>query len=100
MANMSQEQVESFIREKRDKSNKNWDEIAKDLAKAGYVSPRTGKPVVGNTVRYIYYYGFKTQHGPSAAQGGSKVTMIREILKLKTDDKNKLSLITQILDND
>lgn len=97
---MSQEQVESFIREKRDKGNKDWAEIAKDLAKAGYVSPRTGKPVVANTVRYIYYYGFKAQHGPSAAAGGNKVTMIKEILKLKSDDKTKVNLINQILDSD
>lgn len=98
---MSQEDVEKFIRHRRDKENKDWDVITRELARAGYISPRTGRAVRENTVRYIYYYGFKAQHGPAASkQSGSKMTMIREVLKLKTDEKNKLNLITQILEAD
>jgi hypothetical protein len=99
--NINPADVESLIRQKKDKEGKTWDVIAKELAQLGYRSPRTNKPLAAASVRYVYFYGdARKAHGnkrKDSEEETPKLEMISNVLRLKGDAGMKLSLIEQIM---
>lgn len=96
---MTEEQVFEFIRKSyEDKKIKSWDEIAKLLQKAGHVSTRTNRPLIGNAVRHIYY-NFNKKPPIPKSELKTKLDSIRSVLKLKGDSEMKLKLIEQMIDS-
>lgn len=104
MANLTAEQVEAYIRKSRDEERKTWPQIADELKKKGYKSPKTSKPLAEASVRYIYFYGAnsarKNEASPASEAAAMKLNMIKTALKMKSDDKTRVAMITQIIDSD
>lgn len=80
--------------------------ISQELAKGGYTSPTGSGPISPKTVRYIHYYGLRRWGSAAKTKEATvelvhlekKLEMVKNILSLKADAENKLSLIEQILD--
>lgn len=98
---MSTEQVDEFIKKRREQDDKSFQEIATELAKMGVISPKTKKPLPMMTVRYRYYTSTKITKASSNAQAEKQLDMIRKMLALpKADEKVKLQLIQSVLEED
>lgn len=96
-AKMTEEQAQEFIRKGYEDDGKDFHEITRDLAKAGYVSEKTGRPLPWGTVRYRYYH--RKGAAPKKDQEAlSQLSMIRAMLKLNIDDEVKVKLVNQVLD--
>ena len=98
---MSGEQIDAFIRKRREEDDKSFQEIATELAKMGITSPKTRKPLPMMTVRYRYYNQSKVGKANAAGQAEKQLDMIRKMLALpKADEKVKLQLIQSVLEED
>jgi hypothetical protein len=96
---MTDDQVYEFIRARwEDKKMRSWDEIAKQLQKAGYSSKRTLGPLSAAAVRSIYY-NFHKKPAMAPIVLRAKLDSLRAVLALKGDADTKLKLIEQMINN-
>lgn len=98
------EDVFEFVRDKWENTpstKRDWDQVARDLAKAGHRSARKGGPLTGNACRTIYYNFKKGLYGksrPSITKYKGLVDNIKAALMLKADDRTVRQLITQMIE--
>lgn len=107
--NMTEGQIDEFIRRSKDIERMSWEEITEKLKDMGYKSRRTGKFLTEGTVRFRYYMnpgvnagasGQTTMYNLNPELSGANRTLdlIKTALKMKTDDRSKLAFIQQIVE--
>jgi len=107
---MSEAEVNEFIRKCKDEERLTWGQIANRLGKMGYKSRRNGKPLSVMTVRFRYYNPGRVEERKVAQWGGSAhpirtsaegsdraLELIRSVMKMKTDADGKIAFIEEIL---
>lgn len=91
---MSDVELRGHVKRLRDDQNLTFEEIAEKLTEMGHVTKRGGGAIAPATARFYYY----DKAGPSSSPAmENKLTMIKTVLAMKTDDKSKVQLIGEIL---
>jgi hypothetical protein len=92
---MKPDDVYEWLKKRYKGNMKEFEDLAKDLAKTGHKSARTGRPLNAGGLRAFYY----NYNKPRASQDiKAQVKAAKAILGLKGDADSKLQMISQLLD--
>jgi hypothetical protein len=100
VSKMSPEEVDAYVKKRREDKLDAFDTIARDLAKIGVVSERTRKPYTAVTLKLRYHKSVAMQTVAGNSQDRQKLDMIKKFLGLKAPDSQKLNLIESVVEED